>query len=407
MPPAPHAANVVTERQGAGVGNVAAVAPTSQISNVLSARRQGVAVNNAVIGPPSRLTNASFAHGQGKGLGESGVVPPPAQLDGSLTGRQTDGLSRKNSVVQPPPSAAAGSASNGQRRRGPGETMAESVVPPSPAIGSGIVVSARPGPKLGSPTTGSAGSLAMSPSGGTHPGLGGAGGGEGISHGSGPGSSTSGEGAGAKTNGPGQVSNEIAHNGISPFPGPGGAGRGAAAPAMSGVSVSGGGNNTVKLPSFGTDGAPITDPAHSPEINNPGGPGVTVVATSHSAGAFNFYGVLKGDKVYTIYIDTTLGTAVMQFADPKSATQSYPEDLTAPQALRAELPPDITPSRLVISCTLDRSGLLKTPRVLQANSSELSEKVLAALSSWKFRPVFRGSQPVEVNAILGFDIDTQ
>jgi hypothetical protein len=320
--------------------------------------------------------------------------------------RQAGGLSR-NSVVQPPPSVSDGPGSDGQGRHGPGETMTESVVPPSPTLASGIVVSARPGPKVGSPSTGSAASLAMSPSGGSHPGLGGTGGGESISHGSGPGSSTSGEGPGAKANGPGPGSTETAHNGISPFPGSGGAGRGATAPAMSGVSVSGGGNNTVKLPSFGTDGAPITDPAHSPEINNPGGPGVTVVATSHSAGAFNFYGALKGDKVYTIYIDTTLGTAVMQFADPKSATQNYPEDLTAPQALRAELPSDVTPSRLVIACILDRTGLLKTPRVLQASSSDLSAKVLAALPSWKFRPVFRGNQAVEVNAILGFDIDTQ
>jgi hypothetical protein len=37
----------------------------------------------------------------------------------------------------------------------------------------------------------------------------------------------------------------------------------------------------------------------------------------------------------------------------------------------------------------------------------MTTKVLAALNSWKFRPVFRGDQPVEVNAILGFDIDTR
>jgi hypothetical protein len=37
----------------------------------------------------------------------------------------------------------------------------------------------------------------------------------------------------------------------------------------------------------------------------------------------------------------------------------------------------------------------------------MTTKVLAALTSWKFRPVFRGDQPVEVNAILGFDIDTR
>ncbi|HEV7219644.1 MAG TPA: hypothetical protein VGN39_12280 [Terriglobales bacterium] len=412
VPPAPQASTLFTNRQAASVGNVAAVAPAAQVNNVLSGRRQAATVGNAVVGPPSQLSNVSFAHGQGKNLGDSGVVPPPAQLSGSLssgslTNRQAAGLSGKVAAVQPPPSASTGSGSNGQGRRGPGEKISESVVPPSPALASGIVLSARPGPKVGSPSDGSAGSLAMSPSGGTHPGLGGTGGGESISHGNGPGSSTSGEGSGAKTNGSGQGSTETAHNGISPFPGPGGAGRGTAPPTMPGVSVSGGGNNTVKLPSFGTDGAPVNDPAHSPAITNPGGPGITVVATSHSGGAFNFYGALKGDRVYTIYIDTALGTAVMQFADPKSATQSYPEDLTAPQALRAELPFDVTPSRLVIACTLDRSGLLKTPRVLQANSSELSEKVLAALASWKFRPVFRGNQPVEVNAILGFDIDTQ
>jgi hypothetical protein len=174
---------------------------------------------------------------------------------------------------------------------------------------------------------------------------------------------------------------------------------------MPGVSVSGGESNNIKLPSFGTDGAPI-DPAHSPQITNPGGPGITVVASAHSGGAFNFYGALKGDKVYTIYIDTALGTAVMQFADPKSATQAYSEELTAPQALRADVPSDMPASRLVIACTLDRTGVIRAARVVNANSPELSAKVMAALAGWKFRPVLRGSQPVEVNAILGFDIDT-
>jgi hypothetical protein len=31
---------------------------------------------------------------------------------------------------------------------------------------------------------------------------------------------------------------------------------------------------------------------------------------------------------------------------------------------------------------------------------------MAALPSWKFRPAMRGNQPVEVNALLGFGIDT-
>ena len=36
----------------------------------------------------------------------------------------------------------------------------------------------------------------------------------------------------------------------------------------------------------------------------------------------------------------------------------------------------------------------------------MTAKIMAALPSWKFRPAMRGQQPVEVNAILGFNIDT-
>jgi len=131
-----------------------------------------------------------------------------------------------------------------------------------------------------------------------------------------------------------------------------------------------------------------------------------VVATSRSGGAFNFYGVLKGDRVYTIYLETPVGTVVMQFADPTSTQHPYAEDLVAPEPLRADLPPGLPHARLVIACVLDRSGLVKNPHVLETAPAVMTAKVLAALSNWKFRPVLRGTQPIEVNAILGFNIDT-
>jgi outer membrane biosynthesis protein TonB len=111
--------------------------------------------------------------------------------------------------------------------------------------------------------------------------------------------------------------------------------------------------------------------------------------------------------VYTIYIDTALGTAVMEYADPSSAAHPYAEDLIAPQPMRADLPGNLKPSRLVIAFVLDRSGTLRNPQVLEPGRGDLTTKVLAALTSWKFRPVFRGDQAIEVNAILGFDIDTR
>jgi len=85
---------------------------------------------------------------------------------------------------------------------------------------------------------------------------------------------------------------------------------------MPGVSVQGG-TTTVTLPSFGSPGgdAPSTGPGHS-STNAHKGSGITIEATPRSGGVFAYYGVLKGDRNYSIYIDTSLGRAVMQYADP-------------------------------------------------------------------------------------------
>ena len=185
----------------------------------------------------------------------------------------------------------------------------------------------------------------------------------------------------------------MARGGLSPYPGPGGAGTGTSGtPAMPGVSVKGG-SNIVTLPSFGSGAnqSPGAGRSNTNPVNK--GPDITIVATSRSGGAFNFYGALKGDKVYTIYIETTLGTAVMQF-------------LTAPQAMRTDMPAGLPKARLVIGCVLDRSGLVRRPKVLEPASAVMTSKVLAALNGWKFRPVLRGNEPIEVTAILGFNVDT-
>ena len=152
-----------------------------------------------------------------------------------------------------------------------------------------------------------------------------------------------------------------------------------------------------------------SDPATAgrSSISGHPGPGITIVATSRSGGAFNFYGALKGDRVYTIYMDTTLGMAVLQFADPNSEAQGYTEELNAPEPLRKLLPPSADHTRVVISCVIDRIGNVKSAAVLDGKSSNLAAKILPALANWRFRPVLRGEKPVEVNAILGFNIDTR
>jgi len=57
----------------------------------------------------------------------------------------------------------------------------------------------------------------------------------------------------------------------------------------------------------------------------------------------------------------------------------------------------------------DLSGVaFKTDDALKFTfPAETTSKILAALPSWKFRPAMRGNEPVEVNAIIGFGIDTR
>lgn len=245
----------------------------------------------------------------------------------------------------------------------------------------------------------------MSPTGTGKTGLGGSGGGNGVGKGAGPGSGLQGEGSGAGKEGVGPGSDPSVRSGISPYPGPGGAGQGTSgAPAVPGVSVQGG--NTITLPSFGSAGnAPAGGPGRSSTDGHKRS-GVTVIATSRSGGVFNYYGMLKGEN-YSIYIETSLGTAVMQYSDPASVTRPSRELLSEPEPLRKDLPIGLRPTRVVIACVLDRSGELKDLKLLEPGAAETTSKILAALPSWKFRPAFRGNEPVEVTAIIGFGIDTR
>ena len=265
-------------------------------------------------------------------------------------------------------------------------------------------MSMQPGQKVGMPGNAAGGALAMSKTGGGRPGLGGEGNGAGFGKGNGGGSGRVGEGSGAADTGTGFGAKLNAKGGISPAAGHGGAGSGGGHTAMAGVAIRGG---VVNLPSFAVGGDPPSIPGHTPSERKLSRPDITVIATPSSGGALNLYGALKGDKVYTIYIDTHQGIAVLQFADPGSRDTGFDEDLTAPEAIQTALPPGLKKARLVVSCTMDRAGLLRNVKVLQGPSSERAAQVMMALSKWRFRPVLRGNDPIAVDAILGFNVDTR
>ncbi len=394
-----------------------------------SGRSQGGTTAANVIPPPPSVSNTGSGSGSTSGstgrysgsAGASNVVPPPPSISGTGSGQGGSGTRNSggsgnggllaNNVVPPPPSVGSGTGGSGSGRRGtglggPGD-IGSDLAPPKGAGGnadnSGVVLSTDPGSTAGV-GNGGKGSLAMSPTGGDQPGLGGTGGGTGIGSGKGPGSGLTGDSTGAGKSGTARGSDPNARGGISPTPGPGGAGTAPTGmPAAPGVDVRGG-STVVNLPSFdsGNSNAP-TLPGRSTVKGDPG-PAITIVATSRSGGAFDFYGKLPGDN-YTVYVDTNIGTVVMQFAevDPNS---HHAGALTGPQGLRTDLPTNLPHARVVIKCKLSSTGNLNDLQVLEPGPAAMTAKIMAALPSWKFRPATRGAQPVEVNALLGFNINT-
>ena len=410
VPPPP----TVSSGSASGTGRSAAGAPGG--TNVIPPPPQIGSSGAAARGSASGRT-------QGASLGGPNVIPPPPSItgagDGSPSGSGNssgsgNGALLAGNVVPPPPSIGSGPGLSGSGRTGsglggPGD--AGSVLAPPKGAGgnsdnSGIVISSQPGSKIGMPGSGSKGSLAMSPGGGDKPGLGGTSGGTGIGNGTGAGSGLTGEGSGAGKTGTGTGSEPNVRGGISPTPGPGGAGDApTGSPAVPGVDVRGGSTTTVvTLPSFGSEGGSNPNLPGRSSVKQQQGPAITIVATSRSGGAFDFYGKLPGDN-YTVYLDTAIGTVVMQFAEADTASHRS-GSLVGPQGLRTDLPAELPHDRVVIKCKLDTSGNLKNLQVLEPGPAAMTIKIVTALRTWKLRPALRGRQPVEVNAILGFNINT-
>jgi len=120
----------------------------------------------------------------------------------------------------------------------------------------------------------------------------------------------------------------------------------------------------------------------------------------------NAYGVLKGSRIYTTYIDTRIGIAVLQYSDPASHP-GFEIDLTPPEPMLTELAPDIKRARMVVRCVMGKTGKLRDLRVLESPDPELAVRLVTALRQWLFRPAFKRDVAIDVEAILGFGITTK
>jgi hypothetical protein len=258
-----------------------------------------------------------------------------------------------------------------------------------------VVVSTRPGDVVGRPAEGKADALALSPKGESQPGIGNRGHGTSIARGSSTGSSSSGEGSGNSASGRGPGFNPEATTGASSAAGPSGAGTRRTS-AIPGVEIRGG---VVSLDSFGAKGA-APNPAARARRPAP----ITVVATSRSGGGLAAYGTFKDRTVYTVYIDTSAGQAVLQFASRDPLTDPS-ISLTPPDPLSTETPRGEDTAGVVFAGVLDESGHLRDVRVVSGAAP--SPRLEEAVRRWVFHPALIGTQPIAVDTLIGIGVGVQ
>jgi hypothetical protein len=94
---------------------------------------------------------------------------------------------------------------------------------------------------------------------------------------------------------------------------------------------------------------------------------------------------------------------VLQFADRDGNAGA---ELTPPAPISMEIPAELRLVRMIIGFVLDSTGRPRDFRVVEAQNATMAAQAITALSHWVFRPALRGDQPLAVNAVIGFGVNT-
>jgi len=149
---------------------------------------------------------------------------------------------------------------------------------------------------------------------------------------------------------------------------------------------------------------------------------MTVVATASSGGGLPDLGVFADEKVYTVYLDMRqtvedpAASWTLQFAllrDPSadgSANRSQ-EGLTPPFPVAKEMPQfsvelvhKYLDRLIVVYAIMDTQGKLQQMLVMQSPDDRLTNRILATLNKWVFRPAELNGRPASVKVLLGIPL---
>ena len=235
-----------------------------------------------------------------------------------------------------------------------------------------------------------------------------------------PGGVTNGDAQGGGSGGNGPAGDASTGLGSADKGGGGGGAAPAAASPTEHFSISGeaSGNKDDVLPSFlgVAEVYPVTPPP-------PRRPAMVVTAGPTGGGGLQVYGVLKGGKIYTIYLPMPGKRWILQYcAHENSATSqdrvptrvviSLDPGIVPPSVVEQfdfRLPPasESTASRnemIILQGVIREDGSVGELKVYKGLLGPLDRAAVDAFSRWKFRPALRSNKPIAVEILLGIPV---
>ena len=211
-----------------------------------------------------------------------------------------------------------------------------------------------------------------------------------------------------------------ASTGTGPGSAGGGGGGGAGAAPSEGVSASGAknGNEDNILPSFfaSTLVYPVTPPP-------PRHPAMLVMAGPVGGGGLQVYDVLKGGRIYTIYLPMPGRNWILQYCAHSSPARSQAQPS---HSLEIRLGPGIVPpsaeeqfdfhrpplsksalnghEMVILQGVIREDGSVGELKVLRGIIETVDQAALAAFSRWKFTPAQESNKPIEVEVLVGIPV---
>jgi TonB family protein len=186
-----------------------------------------------------------------------------------------------------------------------------------------------------------------------------------------------------------------------------------------GVSVVGSGSGI--LPSFSA--SDLVYPVSPPHLHRPA---VVVTTGPTGGGGLHLYGVLKGDKIYSVYLPMPGRSWVLQFCEHDRPTEASHRPTGPSNSVEIRLDPALVPpsvleqydfhrppfskplaginGMIILNGVIREDGAVGDLRVLQGILDSVDQAALAAFSRWRFSAALRADKPVAVDILVGIPI---